>query len=291
MIQKLTYLFRSAVRFPSGITCPNCQSRRAIKVDQKYIVTRLFECEDCYLQFRHPVDSKNFSKSFYQSDYVQKDELTTDLPSRQELDALLRTNFVGSNKNVKRVIDLFKALVRNLEGLRIIDYGCSWGYMTYQFANEGLSVQGFEVSRPRASFGNTNLRLSIKTDTRDLLPGNDILFSSHVIEHVPSIPEMIGEAKRLLNPEGLFIAESPNGSNGFRQRNFSAFHQAWGLVHPNCLSDRFYQTLFKYNPYFITSSPYDLEVIKKWDGKSQIIHRTDGPQLLVVSKPNAIATQ
>ena len=157
--------------------------------------------------------------------------------------------------------------------------------MSYQFKKRGMSIQSFEISRPRANYGNTNLNLDIKSNLEDLKPGNDIFFSSHVIEHVPSIPDMINASKKLLSTGGFFIAECPNGSEEFRKKN-SNFSKAWGLVHPSYLSEDFYQWIFKECPYLILTSPYDLNQIKKWDQVSQVTHETSGDQLLVIAKLN-----
>jgi len=286
MSSKIKYLFRSAFHYFSPIACPNCGERSIVKVDQKYIVTRLFECRLCYLQFRHPSDSVFFSEKFYQSDYVQDDGITTDLPDTQTLKQMLSTNFSGSAKNADHVVDLWKSIFRDVQTISAIDYGSSWGYMSYQFLKKGIQTQSFEISRPRAAFGNKHLGLSIKSNTNDLQPGNDLFYSSHVIEHVPSITDMVNTGKRLLKPEGVFVAECPNGSVAFRKQNENAFHQGWGLVHPNYLSDKFYQKLFGKNPYFITSAPFDLDAIRKWDGVSQVTHDTAGGQLLIIAKPN-----
>ncbi|GHN02870.1 hypothetical protein WSM22_43590 [Cytophagales bacterium WSM2-2] len=255
-------------------------------MDQKYLFTRLFECQKCHLQFRHPADTKSFSEKFYQADYVQDDGITTDLPSSEKLAQMINNNFAGSAKNADEVITLWRSLFAHLDQIKAIDYGCSWGYMSYQIRKKGVQLQSFEISRPRAAFGNQNLGLNIKSETQDLMPGNDLFYSSHVIEHVPSIPDMISEAKRLLKPEGIFLAECPNGSPDFRSKNEFGFHKGWGLVHPNYLSDKFYMHLFKDNPYLITSDPFDLESISKWDGVSQQVHNTSGGRLLVMAKPN-----
>lgn len=283
---KVEYLLRSASRYFSPVVCTNCGHTIASKVDQKYFFTRLFECQRCYLQFRHPSDSVSFNEKFYQSDYEQDDGITTDLPDTQTLQQMLSTDFSGSAKNADHVVDLWKSIFPDVKSIRAIDYGSSWGYMSYQFLKKGIQTQSFEISRPRAAFGNKHLELSIKSDANDLQPDNDLFYSSHVIEHVPSITDMVNTAKRLLKPDGIFLAECPNGSKAFRDQNESNFHQGWGLVHPNYLSDKFYQELFRKNPYFITSAPFDLAAIKKWDGVSQVTHDTAGGQLLIIAKPN-----
>ncbi len=283
---KIKYFLRSSLHFFSPVVCPNCNSHKATKVDQKYFVTRLFKCDHCFLQFRHPLDSQNFNSSFYQEEYSQDDGITTDMPAPDELKQMIEIDFSNSPKNVSTFVKIFSSIVPDIRNAKLVDYGSSWGYMSYQFKKLGMSVQSFEISRPRANYGNTNLNLDIKSNPEELKSGNDIFFSSHVIEHVPSIPDMVNISKRVLSTGGYFIAECPNGSQGFRDKNPANFSKAWGLVHPSYLSKDFYQWLFKECPYLILTSPYDLDQIKKWDHASQVTHQTDGDQLLVIVKPN-----
>jgi hypothetical protein len=286
MNAKFKYLLRSGANFFSSRKCPHCGGSTLRQIDRKYIVTKLFECQTCFLRFRHPVDNKNFNEAFYQEDYVQEDGITTDLPGDDELKSMLADNFRGSAKNVGGILDLWKSLFGKTEGLKAVDYGSSWGYMSYQFRQSGVDIQSFEISKPRAVFGNTKLGLNIRSDVSQLKPGNELVYSSHVIEHVPSVSDMVSASKRLLTQEGMFVAESPNGSDAFRKSDPHGFHKGWGLVHPNYLSEKFYQKLFQSNPYFITSTPFDLNAISAWDGKSQVVHKTGGAQLLVIAKPN-----
>jgi 2-polyprenyl-3-methyl-5-hydroxy-6-metoxy-1,4-benzoquinol methylase len=286
MNPKFKYLVRSAYHYLSPIKCTNCGSQRVEQSDRKYFFTRLFECQDCKLQFRHPVDTKAFNEKFYQEDYVQDDGITTDLPSTELLKQMVNSNFANSPKNADPVLALWKSVFSDLRQVKAIDYGCSWGYMSFQFLKQGVQLQSYEISRPRAKFGNAHLGLSIKSDVKDLTSGNDLFYNSHVIEHVPSISDMVNEAKRLLKPNGYFFAECPNGSLAFRKKNPSEFHQGWGLVHPNYLSDKFYQHLFRECPYLISSAPFPLEAIREWDGNSQQTLDTSGGQLLVIARPN-----
>lgn len=282
---KLKYFVRSAINYFSDKVCPHCGFDNVTVIDRKYLVTQLCKCRNCKFQFRHPVDHHNFNNEFYQQDYHQNDGITTDLPSDQAMADMLKSNFSVSSKNADRFVNLFKTLLPNFS-IKLVDYGSSWGYMSYQFKNSGISTQSYELSAPRAKFGNQKLDLDIKTSENDLQGGNDIFFSSHVIEHVPSIKSVVELSKKVLTEDGYFIAECPNGSVGFKKRDPEAFHLAWGLIHPNYLNDEFYQFLFGSNPYFITSSPYNMDSIFSWDRTSQITEKTEGDQILVIARPN-----
>jgi 2-polyprenyl-3-methyl-5-hydroxy-6-metoxy-1,4-benzoquinol methylase len=285
--QKINYLLDSTLRYFEAVKCPYCSSGKHILIDRKYIVTRLFECEDCHLYFRHPQERIIQNKIFYQTDYKEKDNITAFLPDKIELETLINNDFQKGNKNAGRYVRLFRSLFPGEQKLKIIDYGCSWGYITFQLAKAGFDMQGYEISKARVAYGNSNLGVDIKDRENELRKGNDLFFSAHVIEHHPDIKGMISLAKKLVTPDGYFVAISPNGSEEYRSRNNSSFHHAWGKVHPNYLNAGFYKTIFKNHPYFIGCSPFDFGRIRTW-GNNQIIDKTDGEELILIAKPNRI---
>ena len=283
--QKIKYLIESALRVGEKIACTNCGSSDCRQIDRKYFFTRLFECNKCHLYFRHPVEKVNQNEKFYQEDYIEKDKITAALPGKEELEAWKLDGFSHGNKNAKRYRDLFERIFPGLSSsTRIIDYGSSWGYTMWQLNQFGYDVEGFEISRPRAAYGEQNLGLTIRTNEADLRGENDIFFSAHVIEHHPFIPGMIELAQKLLKNNGYFIAISPNGSTQYREKEPEGFHRAWGKVHPNYLNVDFYKSIFKDLPYYIGSSPFNLEKIGPLDDKQQITDTLTGEELLVIVK-------
>jgi 2-polyprenyl-3-methyl-5-hydroxy-6-metoxy-1,4-benzoquinol methylase len=281
--QKIKYFVDSVLNAGQKIRCTFCGSTNCVEIDRKYFVTKLLECQSCHLYFRYPVDKKEFNAEFYQTEYQEQDKLTTDLPDAETLAKIKGSNFNSANRNANRFLALFEKLIPVQKSLKIVDYGCSWGYLTYQFSQAGHQVQGYEISRSRALFGSKNLGIEIFTNEGQLQGGNDIFFSSHVIEHHPDIQSMIVLAKSLLKEGGYFIAVSPNGSNEYRSVNSNAFHHAWGKVHPNYLNADFYKFLFRDLPYYIGSSPFVLENIQP-DLKNQFVDNLTGEELLVIAK-------
>lgn len=283
---KFSYLLDSFARYGEPVICPSCGSTKSGLVDRKYLVTRLFECEDCGLYYRHPTEKKEESHQFYQATYSEGDNLTTYMPSEEELRELKSKSFkTSSNRSADRLLAIFEACLGDVNGRKLIDYGSSWGYISHQLKEAGMDVQSFEISVPRATFGNKTLGLDIKSDTTELKGENDIFFSSHVIEHVPSPSEMIQTGASLLTPQGYFIALCPNGSPEFRQKYPANFHLLWGKVHPNLITARFYQRAFQNHPYFITSRPADLADLKSWDKQSQVTKDLSEGELLVIARP------
>ncbi|MEO6960742.1 MAG: methyltransferase domain-containing protein [Puia sp.] len=282
--QKLRYFLDALMATGQKLQCPFCQSDQCAEIDRKYYITRLMECENCHLYFRYPVDKKEENASFYQTEYKEKDKITTDLPDAASLQQMKDSRFENSNKNGKRFLNLFSQLYPDQKSLRIVDYGCSWGYMTYQFQQAGHLVQGCEISRSRAGYGIKNLGVQIETNESNLKGNNQIFFSSHVIEHHPDIKGMIRLAESLLIKGGYFIAVCPNGSPPYRREHPEAFHHAWGKVHPSYLNGDFYKKAFEGRPYYIGSNPFQIRHIHPLADQEFIVDDLSGEELLIIAQ-------
>jgi Methyltransferase domain len=282
--QKIKYFFDSILGSGQKYQCTYCKSENCREIDSKYLVTKLIECQNCHLYFRYPVDKKEENANFYQTEYQESDKLTTHLPDISLLEKIKRDRFVYGNKNADRFLNLFARLFPDERSLRIIDYGSSWGYTSYQFKQAGHQVQGFEISKPRASYGIKNLDVDICTDEKMLMRENHIFFSYHVIEHHPDIASMISLAESLLKDGGYFIAYCPNGSLPFRQKNQEVFHRFWGKVHPNFINVDFYKHIFKKQPYCMASSPIIYERIHPLENEQMAIDDLSGEELLIIAK-------
>jgi GT2 family glycosyltransferase/2-polyprenyl-3-methyl-5-hydroxy-6-metoxy-1,4-benzoquinol methylase len=277
---RVRYLLQSLLKVlrASGRACPNCREMKSICIDRKYVVTTLHRCCHCKLLFRRPTISARESAIFYQRDYDQG--FTTTTPSEAVLRGLLGTQFKNSPKDYTQYIAILHAL-GVLPGQRLTDFGSSWGYGAWQLANAGFEVQGFEISRSRCAFAREQLNLNATANINDLRDGQDCFFSAHVIEHVPSVAEMINVGRRLLRPGGLFVAFTPNGSLARRQKNSKAWHCNWGLVHPQLIDERFFVMAADGDPYLIASTPYDMLQISRWNPPQSLQLDVSGDELMI----------
>jgi len=282
--QKIKYLIDSVLASGQRNQCVYCKSEDCKEIDRKYFVTKLMECQNCHLYFRYPVDKKEENANFYQTEYQESDKITTDLPDSSLLEKMKNEGFTVGNKNANRYLELFARLFPEEKSLRIIDYGSSWGYTSYQFKQAGHQVQGYEISRSRASYGIKNLDVDICMDEKTLRRENHIFFSSHVIEHHPDIASMIHLAESLLINGGYFIAFCPNGSLPFRLKNQEIFHRFWGKVHPNYLNADFYKYVFRNQPHYIASNPIIKENIHPLQMRETTIDDLSGEELLIIAK-------
>lgn len=286
MNAKLKYLFTS-IKLQGDkdrFLCPSCGCDCESKVEaRKYLVTSLRRCNNCKLLFRAPTTTAEENASFYQEAYSQG--FTTDVPSDIELKKLISTKFAGSEKDYSGYIAVLKALGVQ-PGARILDFGCSWGYGSWQMQQVNYEVTAFEISKPRCRYAKEKLGIDAYDDLAALPRTDyDVFFSSHVLEHVPSISEVIQYARTKLKKNGLFVAFTPNASDAYRQREPRLWQLMWGLVHPTMPDDLFYKAIFP--DVLLASSPYDYQGIEEAWQKGQFSNVPivlSGPELVAITR-------
>jgi len=272
LLDQTVYLLSGLTgRWHRSSVCPSCQSPVARTIDRKYFHS-LKECQQCGLVFRYPTESAPAMTAFYQQTYAEPG-ITTELPDSTTLKHLLDTGFKGSSKDFSHHLTVLKSLGLQA-GSRLLDYGANWGYMTWQFQQAGVDVTAFEISQPRAAFGR-ELGLTIHTSLDTVGSGFDMVYSCHVLEHVPNPAETLRQQFELVRPGGLVVAHTPNGSALHRAKNPAQFHLTWGKVHPVLLTDTFVTRLAGNRP-FLISSDDQLSALADWDQQSQQIHDTSG---------------
>lgn len=223
-------------------SCPYCLSLNTKRIGNKWFVLQLRRCEKCKLMFRYPKDSQQSNLSFYQRIYTENG-LTAELPDDSILASLLKTAFAGSDRDFSEKI----RLVRSLKPAgRVLDYGCSWGYGVWQFNHHGYEAVGFEISSPRAVYGREKLNVQILDSFSELdtLPENsfDIIFSNHVLEHLPSLKDVFRQFQHWLSEDGVLVIFVPNAtgveeSQIFERKKSSAF----GEKHTMALDHVFFE--------------------------------------------------
>jgi 2-polyprenyl-3-methyl-5-hydroxy-6-metoxy-1,4-benzoquinol methylase len=278
---KARYLFSSAWKAVRrhGRSCPSCGCRKSRSVDRKFGVTSLRRCEQCRLLFRSPTTTEAENARFYQNAYRQGG--TTDMPSDEQLQQLLAKGFRETSEDASSYLGVLKALgIRS--GARVLDFGCSWGYGSWQLKRAGYDVQGFEISQSRCDYARRKLGIDAVDRLEQISGTFDCVFSAHVIEHVPSVREFIEFAQKRLRPGGLFVAFTPNGSNESRSVRPLVWHQLWGLVHPQLCDVEYCRSNFEHVPTLVASDPYVPDEIAGWDQTSRRELRLDGCELLFV---------
>ncbi len=281
--QRITYMLSGlAGRANQWPSCPACGDPGGRTRDRKWFHS-LIECQECRLLYRFPVESPQSTSDFYNVGY-REPGLTTELPDEKELGTLLETGFKSSEKDFSYHSSILKALNVPENGT-ILDFGASWGYASWQFARAGFDVKSFEIAKPRAAYG-TKLGLTINTDIDEVGQAFDVVYSCHVLEHIPNPRDALFKQLSLVKPGGLVAAHTPNGSKDFQLNDYRRFHRMWGRVHPVLLSDCFVQHVAGSLAYICTSDdrPENLET---WDRISQVKQPTDAAGLFFAIRTNA----
>jgi len=206
--------------------------------------------------FRTPTDNPERNLLFYENEYTYG--FTTEMPSDDSLAEMKRLNFACTEKCYSYYIDVLIQLGMK-PGNTIFDYGCSWGYGSYQLAKAGFEVVSFEIAPSRRRYAHE--KLGVRTvDDMDVAAADypnhfDCFFSAHVLEHVPSPAKSFNYAIQLLKPNGLFVAFTPNGGDAHKTIAPHDWSLAWGEVHPQLIDDLFLDSSFKGSRCAIGSSP------------------------------------
>jgi hypothetical protein len=220
------------------------------------LVTELRCCSHCYLRFRVPKDDTFRAARFYNNDYSQG--FTTDLPTDDDLHFLLQTAFSGSQKDYTLYIDVMQAFGVT-PGSTVFDFGCSWGYGSWQLTRAGYRVLSYDVSRGRAAYATQKLGCTVVADPVDVRRPVDCLFAAHVLEHLSTPKQFWDVARYVLSPGGAVVCFVPNGDPSLEKVYGSRrYHQLWGHVHPLMLDAPALRRMAEQNGYSacVYSAPY-----------------------------------
>lgn len=237
--------------------------------------------------YRTPTDPPEQNKEFYQYEYQQG--FTTSLPDDEELGELVTTGFSNHEKSYASILDVFESL--QLENsAKVFDYGCSWGYGSWQIAKKGYDVYSYEISKPRARFAAERLKIKCSSEIADyeakeFFSQFDAVFSNHVVEHLPQPSSIIELAHRLLKPGGYLIAITPNGSLKYRDSHSESWHRSWGEVHPNLIDEEFWKTQLEDMHYIICGLSSAPAYIADWlNTPGCVVKGLTEPELICISR-------
>jgi 2-polyprenyl-3-methyl-5-hydroxy-6-metoxy-1,4-benzoquinol methylase len=215
----------------------------------------------CDLRFRVPKDDPPRSAEFFQEEYTQG--FTTDRPSDTALASLIATKFADAEKDFRPYVEVLRAA-----GLRpgdaILDFGCSWGYGSWQLREAGFNVYSYEISKPRALYAKDKLSCNIVESVESLRGRLKCVFSAHVIEHLADPNLLWNVGTTTLEDGGLIVCFCPNGDPLLEGiYGASRYHQLWGKVHPLLVTSNFLQKSSKKHGFRarVYRSPYKLAAI------------------------------
>lgn len=186
--------------------------------DFEYFMTSsaaLFRCGECGLVAMEPMATREELPGLYPSEYHSFAR-----PANPVAQFLL-ARYQRRQANVCR-----KYLPT---GGRLLEIGCATGDVLAELANEYPVVHGIELSEAAcAEAGRRGLQVFCGTlEEYETNEQYDVIFMSHVIEHVLDPVATVARIAALLAPGGVLYLETPNvGSLDAR-----VWKQHWGLIH------------------------------------------------------------
>lgn len=175
--------------------------------ENRYVVT----CKHCGLIFVCPrklQDYRNIEGEFYERDYFKA-------------------------VNVKAMIGLLDRLEAfTPQRGRLLDIGCSVGFLLDAARARGWDTVGIEPSVWAAEWGKMYLQLAILPTTLDKVSFPEASFDAitmvEVIEHCEDPSGSLMKVHALLKPGGMFFLTTPN----IESRAFAKKGKDWGVIDP-----------------------------------------------------------
>jgi trans-aconitate methyltransferase len=203
--------------------CPLCGADGALLYadcrDLEYFMTAsfdLYRCSACHLVFMHPLPTRAELPDLYPSNYHNFEP-----PSNPISRALLDRYYEHQSSICRRYLPPDGAL---------LEIGCATGEVLARVQEHGFhDAQGVELSREACERAwERGLKVFHGTlDEFETDQSFDVIFMSHVIEHVLDPVATTQKLASLLAPGGVLYLETPNvGAPDAR-----LFRRHWGLIH------------------------------------------------------------
>jgi SAM-dependent methyltransferase len=182
-------------------TCPVCTAATSVSFTVERI-GRFQQCDSCGFIFAPETPSEDAAL------YDENFGATNINPTYRKT----ATGYVIRNREkLTRLLNHFEQYRRTG---RILDVGCSAAFFMHLAQEQGWKACGVEIAPWAAEFSRKELGVDVfngmLADAK--FPDNtfDVVFSSHVLEHVSDPFTLISEMRRVLRPGGLHMSMLPS---------------------------------------------------------------------------------
>lgn len=193
---------------------------------------KFYRCQDCDVAFLYPAMTEEEEHKFYAKEF----EKYMEKRAGQDMDwSGPAKHFETSHKQYVRRLRFFEDLIA--PGKRVLEVGCSSGFMLVPLKEKGMEVVGVE---PSGGFGSFLIDKGVTVyDSIETLKKNeeekkfDLIMHFFVLEHVRNPVEFLKQLMELLTPHGTMIVEIPNKSDPlvtiYKIPAFDKFY--WSVAH------------------------------------------------------------
>lgn len=206
------------------------------RVDWRYLSNERFEiikCQKCtFIWQRYILDSVGMYKLY--SEWISSAQ---SLAKKQYANIHLYSKYA----NQVQSINSFFPEKRPCE-IRVLDYGCGWGYWCLMAKAHGYHVSGVEISDERVRFAKNNA-LDIVYNLSTLSEHKfDFINCQSSLEHIPNPLNNLRDLVEILNFEGIIRISVPNSINIESELKNSRWKAKKDAIHPlehiNCFTQK-----------------------------------------------------
>ncbi|MDI1310848.1 methyltransferase domain-containing protein [Prosthecobacter sp.] len=233
--------------------CPLCESDDTTEFLVRN-VPGIFECQKCGFRFADSFDSED--SGLYDASFAD----TNVHPTYQKCNG----RYVVRNRD--KMIALLNKLARFKQNGRFLDVGCSAAFFLLVARECGWTPYGVEIAPWAAEFSRTELGMNVFNGRLEdaSFPDNhfDVIFSSHVMEHIRRPLDLTQEMARVLRPGGAHVTVVPTQ---FAAPSWRFAHRFTGdppPKHTSFFDHRTYTALLERAGLKVTSYQYNIELAK-----------------------------
>lgn len=171
----------------------------------------IFCCHDCNSSF---IDPDKIDKTIYEKIYSFPDLIRYDRYYKYAMEIRTKKDPL---KYLSQIESVYFPVYKNIteKNQRILEVGCSYGYLTYAINQSGNSATGIDISAKaidfaKQHFGNNYLNISVEEFAAKYDEKYDMIISTEVIEHLENPVLLLEQLKGLLSKNGKIILTTPN---------------------------------------------------------------------------------
>ena len=163
------------------------------------------ECPSCRLVQLVPTPTVETLRALYEGDAYFDGEAGTGYSEYEEQEQEYLATFREDVRRIRQFVS---------HG-RILEVGCGYGYFLQCALDAGYDAYGIDLSPSAIKWAATRHPGRVFCGLLEEVPGiqeqqYDVIFGSHLIEHLTTPGDFLASASRLLKPGGLVVLVTPN---------------------------------------------------------------------------------
>lgn len=218
----------------SNVNCAFCGAgnRKVIDSEGEWNVVK---CKNCDFIYTYPQPDEASLPYFYTEEYFK--------------DKRHYKKFYNEDGSLKQQTEDYTNRIFDVESYvnsrgKVVEIGSARGGFLSVLKSRGWTVEGVEISSDAAAIANDKGIQTYNGVFANFQPDEspDVICLYQTLEHLPDPKEVISHAHKILNKEGLFIAEIPNIKCFEMKYNKERKHLSYDLPrHLNHFSPKFLQ--------------------------------------------------